>query len=117
MIKIYTLCSQIYKKKKCNHVIKEVVHFIRELDLEVNSDDVNKLLNSHSIKLTIDELIEMREQNVTDASDTSDPVPSDKHMTIAILTESLRSVKKSLQIFKNVDSNKECITIEKQKIK
>lgn len=84
--------------------------------MEVNGDDVNKLLDSHSKKLTIDELIEMREQNVTDVSDTSDPVPSDKHMTIAILT-GLRSIKKSLQILRNLDSNKECVIIEKQEIK
>ena len=41
--------------------VEEVVNLTRELDLEVDSDDVNKLLDSHSKELTIDELIEMHE--------------------------------------------------------
>lgn len=98
------------------HVIEEVVNLARQLDLEVNGDDVNELLDSHSQELTIDELIEMREQNVTE-SDTSDPVPPEKHMTIASLTEGLSSIEKGLKILENIDSNEERVIATKQGIK
>ncbi|GFX84274.1 hypothetical protein TNCV_3976191 [Trichonephila clavipes] len=41
------------------NVIEEVVCLISEINLEVDSDDVQELLDSHYQKLTIDELIEM----------------------------------------------------------
>ncbi|GFV45389.1 hypothetical protein TNCV_5055831 [Trichonephila clavipes] len=40
---------------------KEVVTFIREINLEVDSDDVQGLLDSYHQELIIDELIEMNE--------------------------------------------------------
>lgn len=43
-------------------MIKEVVILARQINLEVDSDDVQEMLYSHYQGLTIDELIEMREQ-------------------------------------------------------
>ncbi|GFX85281.1 hypothetical protein TNCV_2675561 [Trichonephila clavipes] len=43
-------------------VIEEVVDLARQISLEVDSDEVQELLDSHNQKLTIDELIEMQEQ-------------------------------------------------------
>ncbi|GFX61922.1 hypothetical protein TNCV_3777331 [Trichonephila clavipes] len=40
----------------------EVVDHARQINLEANSDDVQELMDSHYQELTIDELIEMHEQ-------------------------------------------------------
>ncbi|GFX87927.1 hypothetical protein TNCV_4373921 [Trichonephila clavipes] len=45
----------------CN-VIEEVVNLARQINLELDSDDVKYLQNSDNQQLTIDELIEMHEQ-------------------------------------------------------
>ncbi|GFU92915.1 hypothetical protein TNCV_2080611 [Trichonephila clavipes] len=43
-------------------VIEEVIDFARQINLEVKSYDVQELLDSNNIELTIDELIQMLEQ-------------------------------------------------------
>ncbi|GFX17213.1 hypothetical protein TNCV_2857361 [Trichonephila clavipes] len=45
-----------------NNTIAEVVELATQMHLEVDSDDVQELLYSHNQKLTIDELIEIHEQ-------------------------------------------------------
>ena len=62
--------------------------------MEVDSDDVSELLDSHNKELTIDELIEMREQNAAEEADTSDAVLLEKHMIVASLTKVLTQLKK-----------------------
>ncbi|GFU83485.1 hypothetical protein TNCV_2142431 [Trichonephila clavipes] len=47
---------------KIGNVIEEVVDLSRQINLEVDSDDVQELLNSHNQELTMDELIEMHEK-------------------------------------------------------
>ncbi|GFW49430.1 hypothetical protein TNCV_3059371 [Trichonephila clavipes] len=42
--------------------MEKVVDLAKQINLEVNSDDVQELLDSHNLELTIDELIEMHEQ-------------------------------------------------------
>ncbi|GFT33779.1 hypothetical protein TNCV_4382921 [Trichonephila clavipes] len=43
-------------------VIEEVVDLARQINLEMNSDNIQELLDSRNHRLTIDELIEMHEQ-------------------------------------------------------
>ncbi|GFU86570.1 hypothetical protein TNCV_4480061 [Trichonephila clavipes] len=44
------------------HLIGEVINLARQISLEVDSDEVEELLDSHNQELTMDELIEMYEQ-------------------------------------------------------
>ncbi|GFX18012.1 hypothetical protein TNCV_1576911 [Trichonephila clavipes] len=45
-----------------DNVIEEVVDLTRQITLEVDSDDVQKLFDFHNMELIVDELIEMHEQ-------------------------------------------------------
>lgn len=98
------------------HVIEEVVNLARQLNLEVDGDDVRKLLDSHNQELTVDELIEMREQNLEEP-DSFDPVQPKDQMMVANLTEGISSVEKVLQILENIDSNEERVSTTKPGIK
>ncbi|GFX30090.1 hypothetical protein TNCV_2618011 [Trichonephila clavipes] len=44
------------------NLIEEVINIYRQINLEMNSDDVQELLDSHSLELVMDELIETHEQ-------------------------------------------------------
>ncbi|GFY32703.1 hypothetical protein TNCV_4638091 [Trichonephila clavipes] len=44
------------------NLFEEVVNFAKQINLEVDSDDIQQLLDSHNKELTMDELIEMHEQ-------------------------------------------------------
>lgn len=57
--------------------------------------------------MTIDELIEMRKQNVIEVSNNSDSVTPERHMTIASLTKDFSSTEKGLNILENIESNEE----------
>ncbi|GFY36036.1 hypothetical protein TNCV_4844081 [Trichonephila clavipes] len=46
---------------KIGNVIKEVVDNSRQINLEVDSDDVQELLDSHKQEMTFDKLVEMHE--------------------------------------------------------
>ncbi|GFT73438.1 hypothetical protein TNCV_4020871 [Trichonephila clavipes] len=46
------------------HVIGEFVHLAKQIYLKVDSGDVQELLDFHNQKLTMDELIEMQEQDI-----------------------------------------------------
>ncbi|XP_023218164.1 uncharacterized protein LOC111620476 [Centruroides sculpturatus] len=52
--------KQCQEPDEIGDVIEEVVDLARQINLEVDSDDVQELLDSHNQELTIDELIEMR---------------------------------------------------------
>ncbi|GFX50027.1 hypothetical protein TNCV_2375161 [Trichonephila clavipes] len=43
---------------------QEVVNLARQINLKVNSNDIQELLDSLNQELTIDELIEMQEQDI-----------------------------------------------------
>ncbi|GFT75169.1 hypothetical protein TNCV_2245201 [Trichonephila clavipes] len=64
-------------------VIEEVVDLVRQIHLEVDSDYVQKLQHSHKQKLTIDELLEMHEQEQdSEEFESLDKVQSEVRMTI-----------------------------------
>ncbi|CAH4013772.1 unnamed protein product [Pieris brassicae] len=98
----------------CN-VIKDVVELGRQINLEVDSDDVQELLDSHNEELIIDELITMREE--IDNHDYLDPIQLEDQMTVGNLIEALSSIVKRITILKSIDSNKERIFVTKHGIK
>ncbi|GFW75321.1 hypothetical protein TNCV_4189751 [Trichonephila clavipes] len=50
------------KNDTIGDVTDEEVNLAKQINLEVDSDNVQKLMDSHKQELTIDELIEMHEQ-------------------------------------------------------
>ncbi|GFV68531.1 hypothetical protein TNCV_3129871 [Trichonephila clavipes] len=70
--------------------IKEVVGLARQINLEVDDDDVQELLDSHDQELKMDELIEMREQEQDIEELVSlDLIQSEYQMRVENWTESL----------------------------
>ncbi|GFW16859.1 hypothetical protein TNCV_2759871 [Trichonephila clavipes] len=69
---------------KCN-LIEETVDFARQINLKVDSDDVQELLDCHNQERTIDELIEMHLQDNEEVS--LDPVQLEDRMTAVNLTK------------------------------
>ncbi|GFV30653.1 hypothetical protein TNCV_1777061 [Trichonephila clavipes] len=68
MSSIRLLLEENAKKKGENigNVMKEVVDHARQINLELDSDDVQELLDSHYQELTMDHLIEMHEREIDD---------------------------------------------------
>ncbi|GFW24435.1 hypothetical protein TNCV_606761 [Trichonephila clavipes] len=44
--------------------IEEIVDLARQINLEVDNEDIQELLDSHNQELTMNELIEMHEQDI-----------------------------------------------------
>ncbi|GFU54690.1 tigger transposable element-derived protein 1 [Trichonephila clavipes] len=95
------------------HGNEEVVDLARQTNSEVDSDDVQELLNSHNQELKMDDLIEMHEQDI----EFLDPVQSVDRMTIGNLSEALSLIGKGLQILENINFNEERIFSTKPGIK
>ncbi|GFX22702.1 uncharacterized protein TNCV_2994351 [Trichonephila clavipes] len=89
------------------NLIEEVVNLARKINLEVDSDDVQELLDSHIQKLTMEDLTELHEQEQDiEELESLDPVQSENRITIGNLTEGLSLVEKRLSILENTQSNK-----------
>ncbi|GFT23363.1 hypothetical protein TNCV_2016461 [Trichonephila clavipes] len=58
---IKTQTELVPKPDEIGNFIEDIVDFGREINLEVNSDEVQELQDSHHQELTVDELIEMHE--------------------------------------------------------
>ncbi|GFX94877.1 hypothetical protein TNCV_2379501 [Trichonephila clavipes] len=69
------------KNDEIGNVIEEVVDIARPVNLEVDTDDV-QLLDSHNQELTIDELIEMHEQDNIEELESLDLVQSEDRMKV-----------------------------------
>ncbi|GFU81903.1 hypothetical protein TNCV_2537121 [Trichonephila clavipes] len=70
-----------------NLVIEEVVDLSKQINLKVNSNGVKEVLDSHNQVLTMDELIEMHEQEKdVEERESLDPVQSEDRMTVGNLT-------------------------------
>ncbi|GFW60644.1 hypothetical protein TNCV_569901 [Trichonephila clavipes] len=71
---------------KIDHIgnaIEDIVDFARQINFEVKSDDVRELLHFRNQELTIDELIEMHEQEQDiEKLKSLDPVPSEPRMAV-----------------------------------
>ncbi|GFU67037.1 hypothetical protein TNCV_4968861 [Trichonephila clavipes] len=70
---------------------EKVVRFVRQINSEVESDDVQDLLDSYNQKLTIDELPEMLEQE-----QEIEELKSLDWMTVGNVIEGLNLIKKGL---------------------
>ncbi|GFU34786.1 hypothetical protein TNCV_2319821 [Trichonephila clavipes] len=70
-----------------------LVDHARQINLEAVSDDVQELLDAHNQEPTIDNLIEMHEQDIEEL-ESLDPVQSEDRMTVGNLTGSLDLVEK-----------------------
>ncbi|GFT54414.1 hypothetical protein TNCV_2727481 [Trichonephila clavipes] len=66
-------------------VNEEVVDFARKIYLEVDSDDVQELLDSHHPELTIDELMKMLEKDIEEL-ESLDPIQSEDQIKIGNFT-------------------------------
>ncbi|GFX85530.1 SH3 and multiple ankyrin repeat domains protein 3 [Trichonephila clavipes] len=81
--------------------IEEAVNLSRQLNLEVDSDDVHQPLDSYNQGLTIDKLIGMQEQDIEE--ELLNPVQSEERMTVEYLTEDLNLIEKGLQILETIE--------------
>ncbi|GFU14596.1 hypothetical protein TNCV_406531 [Trichonephila clavipes] len=88
-------------QKKIGNVIEEVADLARQINLEVDRDDIQGLLDSHSQELPMDELLEMHEQEHIEDLESFDPVQSENLMTVGISTEGLSLIEKELRILEN----------------
>ncbi|GFU10911.1 hypothetical protein TNCV_960741 [Trichonephila clavipes] len=59
-----TQAKSVPEPGEIGNLIEEVVDLARQINLEMDSNGVQELLDSHEKELTIDELIEMHEQDV-----------------------------------------------------
>ncbi|GFW69963.1 hypothetical protein TNCV_1404161 [Trichonephila clavipes] len=96
--------NRIFARRKKNdkigeigNVSEEVVDLVRQINLEVNSNDVQELLNSYNQELTIDELIKTLEQDI-EKLESLKPIQSEDRMAVRNLTEDLSLIEKRLQI-------------------
>ncbi|GFV78139.1 tigger transposable element-derived protein 1 [Trichonephila clavipes] len=91
--------KKIGKISEIDNVIEEVIQLAIQINLEVDSDDIQKLWDSHNHELTIDEHKKLHEQDI----ESLDPVQSEDRMTVENLTKCLRLIEKGLQISENID--------------
>ncbi|GFX84522.1 hypothetical protein TNCV_560371 [Trichonephila clavipes] len=82
-----------------------------QIILEVDSGDVQKLVDSHNQELTIDELIEQQDQGI---EESLDPIKSEDRMVVGNLTEGPNLKEKGLQMLENTDFNEERLFSRKQ---
>ncbi|GFU72954.1 transposable element Tcb2 transposase [Trichonephila clavipes] len=98
--------------------IEEVVDFARQINLEVDSDNVQELLDSHSQELTTNELIEMlKQEQVVEDIGSLDPVQLEDRIAVGNVTEGFSLNEKGFQILENINSIDERIFSTKQEIK
>ncbi|GFW98712.1 tigger transposable element-derived protein 1 [Trichonephila clavipes] len=92
---------------KIDNFIEDVVNLARHINLEGDSDDIHDFLDTHNQKLTLDEFIEMHEQEQDIAKlESLGPVQSKDRMNVGNLTKGLSLIlKKGLQITHSNDNN------------
>ncbi|GFW84346.1 hypothetical protein TNCV_1132151 [Trichonephila clavipes] len=77
------------------NLIEEVVDLDREINVEGDRDDIQELLDSHYQALTIDELIEMHEQEQhIEELESFDTIQSEGQMTVGNSTDGLNLIEK-----------------------
>ncbi|GFU29298.1 hypothetical protein TNCV_3334921 [Trichonephila clavipes] len=77
------LPTHMVEPDEIGNLIEEVINPARQKHLKVDSVNVQELLNSHNQELTIDELIEMHEQDIEEV-ESEDPVQSENRMMVAL---------------------------------
>ncbi|GFU16094.1 tigger transposable element-derived protein 1 [Trichonephila clavipes] len=83
------------KPDEIGNVIEEVVDFSGQINLEVDSNDIQELFESLNQELTINELIEMHEQeHEIEELESLDPVQSEDRMKVGNLIKGLSLIEK-----------------------
>ncbi|GFX90017.1 tigger transposable element-derived protein 1 [Trichonephila clavipes] len=94
--------ESVPEPNEIGNIIEEVVDLARQINSEVDSDNLQKLLDSHNKEQVIDEIIEMYEQKQdVEELESLISVQLEDRMTVGNLTESLSSVEKGLKSFEN----------------
>ncbi|GFW32127.1 tigger transposable element-derived protein 1 [Trichonephila clavipes] len=94
------LTESVAEWDEIGNVIEKIVNLARQINSEADSDGVQELLDSQNWELTIDELIEMNEQEQDIGEfDSLDPFQSEDRITVGNLTESLSLIEKGLHKF------------------
>ncbi|GFU36510.1 hypothetical protein TNCV_796131 [Trichonephila clavipes] len=100
LILIYLLCVPVPKPDGIGNVFEGVVCLTRQKELEGDRKDVQKLLDSYNHELTIDELIEMHEQEqCIEYFESLDPVLTEDQITVGNSTEGLNLIEKGYKFF------------------
>ncbi|GFX93668.1 hypothetical protein TNCV_1588451 [Trichonephila clavipes] len=95
--------------------IEEVVDLARQINSEVDSDDVQELLDSHYQELTMDKLIEMHEQDIEEFK-LLDPIESEDRMKVGNWTEGTSLIEKRvIQILENINYEKRAYFFQQNK--
>ena len=89
-------------------VTKNVVALSRQLELEVEADDVTELLASHGEELTAEDLIELESQMIEEEEDI--PTPEPKKFTAKGLAKGFAMIEEGLAVFEGLDPNMERFT-------
>ena len=84
-------------------VTTKVVALSRQLDLEVDVDDITELLASHGEELSEEDLIELEKQMIEEEEEIETPEP--KKFTTAGLARSLKHIEEALAGFEEEDPN------------
>ncbi|GFU29290.1 tigger transposable element-derived protein 1 [Trichonephila clavipes] len=100
--------ESLSETEEIGNLIEKVVDFSRKIISEVDSNDVQELLDFHNQELTVNELIEMHEQDTNEDLKSEDPVQSENRMTVGNLT-GLSFIEKGFPILENTYSNEERI--------
>ncbi|GFW61459.1 tigger transposable element-derived protein 1 [Trichonephila clavipes] len=100
--------EKIVKTGEIGNGIEELADLARKINLEVDSDNLQGLLDSHNQELKMDELIKIHQQERgIEELESLDPVQSDRVMVGNLTEGSL--IEKGLHILENIDSSGECI--------
>uniref|UniRef100_A0A2A4J0T3 HTH CENPB-type domain-containing protein n=1 Tax=Heliothis virescens TaxID=7102 RepID=A0A2A4J0T3_HELVI len=94
------------KHGRVSEIIEDIVKLANELRLNVDHNDIEALLDSHSTELTPEEFIEIRAQNILEEQETSESTAlSMSNMTVERLTQALTDINNGLNILQDIDSN------------
>ncbi|BFZ05504.1 hypothetical protein BsWGS_08543 [Bradybaena similaris] len=91
------------------HVIKNVVALSKEIDLEMEVDDVTELLESHGEELSAEDLIQM-EKRIMEEKEEETPTPERKAFTRQALARGFSEMQQALASFEARDPNLERFT-------
>lgn len=92
------------------HVIKNVVALSKEIDLEMEVDDVTELLESHGEELSAEDLIQMEKQIIEEEEEEETPTPEPKAFTRQALARGFSEMQQALATFEAQDPNLERFT-------
>ncbi|GFV29757.1 hypothetical protein TNCV_1925821 [Trichonephila clavipes] len=83
----------------------------QQINIEVDSDDVQELMDSHNQEVTMDELVEMHEpeQDINELEPHLDSVQIEDRITFRKLTEGYNKDSKSVTNFKKMRTPKKSV--------